>query len=278
MQEQYFSSLPFETLRFDDIRKSCTDWPDTVLDYGCGTVYQNLEIRPASQIQDQRIQLDHLEPQAEPHQYDTSVTRRFTDRTPIHDLDMSGIPEHDGLHLRISVAASPQVLAVDEIEDILNRLCAEVQALNEALQQPIPSSISVENRIYILGVGNLGKFVAHALRRQHPSLPITLLFHRNELLSKWDEAGRTIGCIMDGVFLETKGFDVELLSMSTQDGAQMLNSPIKHLIVATKTYTTASAISLVKHRLESTSNILFLQNGKGRTTYNYYINAKHLAD
>jgi hypothetical protein len=144
VRDQYFSSLPLETLGFDDIKKHCTDWPDTVLDYGCGTVYQNFEMRPESQIIDQRIRLNHLKPQAapipEPHQHDTSLTRQFTGRTPIHDIDMSGVSEPDGLHLRVSVGANPRVIDVAKAEGTLHELCEEIQALNATLQQPVPHS------------------------------------------------------------------------------------------------------------------------------------------
>ena len=143
------------------------------------------------------------------------------------------------------------------------------------------SDISRESPIYVLGVGNLGKFVAHALKKHHPWLHISLLLHRSGLLSEWEAAGRAIECVTDGISDKRTGFDVELLSFSAgENDVQMPNTPIKHLIVATKAYMATSAVSLVKHRLRSTSSILFLQNGMGNiplcswcnclTEYRYY--------
>ncbi|KAH9862937.1 hypothetical protein J1614_010750, partial [Plenodomus biglobosus] len=121
-----------------------------------------------------------------------------------------------------------------------------------------------KDRIYVLGVGNIGKFVAHALRKQHPWLPISLLFHRPDLIDDWDAAEETIVCITNGCSDKRAGFNVEIISSSTNPNcSQALGNPIKHLIVATKTHFTIHALSLVKHRLQSSSSILFLQNGIG---------------
>ncbi|EUC27239.1 hypothetical protein COCCADRAFT_41970 [Bipolaris zeicola 26-R-13] len=113
-----------------------------------------------------------------------------------------------------------------------------------------------KSRVYILGVGNIGKFFAYALRKQHPGLPISLLFHRPSLIGDWDASGRTIECVTDAVSDKRTGFDVEIVSST---------DPIDNLIVATKTTVTACALGSVKHRLRKSSNILFLQNGIGTT-------------
>ncbi|KAK4457589.1 ketopantoate reductase PanE/ApbA C terminal-domain-containing protein [Cladorrhinum samala] len=126
-----------------------------------------------------------------------------------------------------------------------------------------------ENTIHILGLGNIGKYVAHALRKHNPDLPITLLFHKRVMLGAWQKEGQTITSIRQSPQLDERngqgGFNIELLgnlpkgakSESTSQG------PIRNLIVATKSYRTATAIKPLKHRLDKDSNILFLQNGMG---------------
>jgi 2-dehydropantoate 2-reductase len=115
--------------------------------------------------------------------------------------------------------------------------------------------------IYILGIGNLGKLVAHSLRKQSPTTPVTLLLHRESLLSDWAAAGQTIECrTPNGPPDRRNGFSVEPLSGQAQKSA---HGPIRNLIVATKTYMTAAALAPIKHRLGRDSNVLFLQNGMG---------------
>lgn len=119
-----------------------------------------------------------------------------------------------------------------------------------------------DEAIYVLGIGNLGKYVAHSLMKQ-ASVPVTLLFHRPSLASQWQSAGSAIQCITDGVVDKTSGFGVEVLSPPSSPASP--NAPtIKYLILATKTYMTAAALELVKARLNSASSVLFLQNGMGR--------------
>ncbi|CAG9981749.1 unnamed protein product [Clonostachys byssicola] len=71
--------------------------------------------------------------------------------------------------------------------------------------------------------------------------------------------GRAIECIKNGKSVKATDFEVELLS-------QELQTPIRNLTVATKTYSVVSAVDMVKHRLGSKSTILFLKNGKGDDT------------
>lgn len=123
----------------------------------------------------------------------------------------------------------------------------------------------LDDAIYVLGVGNLGKYVAHSLMKQD-SGPVTLLFHRSSLEDQWWSAGSGIECITNGVPDTRSGFRVEVLPLLIQSPLKYSNKqyalePIKYLIVATKTYMTAGALELVKDRLNSETSILFLQNG-----------------
>ncbi|KAI0543201.1 hypothetical protein GGR58DRAFT_519334 [Xylaria digitata] len=278
VQDQYINSIPFETLGFDEIKENCTSWPDAITNYSCCVAYQNFDSHPQSQMQGQRVQMGVL-PQAD----------NVVEQGSIHDLVIIGDIDIKESCLHITIFASRRVCDEERrVQSMLEELCERIQTLNSALLDPrtelasqqFPLASPVEtletatngftrdvgspSRIYILGVGNLGKYVAHTLRKQHPRLPITLLFHRAELASQWDAAGRAITQVVEGMSDKRTGFDVEFLFDSADHKSPRVpEAPIKHIIVATKTYMTASAIDLVKGRLGNNSSILFLQNGMG---------------
>ncbi|KAI1181191.1 non-ribosomal peptide synthetase [Nemania sp. FL0916] len=280
MQDQYLNSLPFETLGLEELKKNCTNWPETTKKFGCCTVYQNFDFHPESEMQEQRVQIGVL-----------SRDEKFANEASTHDLVIAGEPEPEGPYMHVTIIANRKVCDDKRVKRMVEELCENIQALNLALREPhtngtkLPSektslvpSIKMANmikngavrdmmshgRIYVLGIGNLGKFVAHALRKQHPHLPITLLFHRADLIAEWEAAGKAITCITNDTPDVRTDFDIEVLSDPTDiNSSPMSQALIKHLIVATKTYMTAPALGLVKDRLGSSSNVLFLQNGMG---------------
>ena len=69
----------------------------------------------------------------------------------------------------------------------------------------------IQRRIYILGAGNLGKFVAHALAGIPNPPPMTLLFRRPGSLTNWQEQGSSIRVTTDGMVETRQGFEVELV-------------------------------------------------------------------
>lgn len=154
----------------------------------------------------------------------------------------------------------------------------------------------MEKGIHILGVGNLGKYVAFALRQHQQNLqnqfgaefyrpsvnpPPALIFHREDLVSSWHKAERCISRIATtdegDTKLETASrFRVELLQLSLTGNLENREAyrgvttksrvPISHLIVATKAHVTVAALAEVRLRLGPHSHILFLQNGMGMST------------
>jgi 2-dehydropantoate 2-reductase len=112
-----------------------------------------------------------------------------------------------------------------------------------------------QHPIHILGIGNLGKLVAHSLRKSHPERPITLLFHRPDLVEEWNKAGQCIEVVRDGVHDRQGGFGYETISKEQRE--------IKNLVVATKTYATVQALAPLRTRVVPSSTLLFLQNGIG---------------
>lgn len=115
--------------------------------------------------------------------------------------------------------------------------------------------------IHVLGIGNLGKLLAHSLRKRHPDIPITLLFHRPSLVDEWEKAGRSIKITRSGETDSQSGFQIEKISNDGDgDGGKGM---IENLIVATKTHSTVKALRPLKERLGPSSTMLFLQNGIG---------------
>ena len=146
------------------------------------------------------------------------------------------------------------------------RLEISVNVCNSTRAFSISNAVKMKEsgRIYILGVGNIGRLFAHALAKEENPPPITLLLHRASLLEEWAKAGKSIQITTNGVIDRSSRYDVEVIPFT---GQQKIKRPIKNLIVATKTIHTLSALSFLKDRLSSPlrarTNILFAQNGMG---------------
>ncbi|KAI9733378.1 MAG: hypothetical protein M1834_003462 [Cirrosporium novae-zelandiae] len=151
----------------------------------------------------------------------------------------------------------------------------------------------VPRRIHILGIGNVGTFVAHALAGIPNRPPITLLLHRQVSLHQWNQSNQSLELVTRGLSEFRSGFEVELNEWrDTEDrspeniaqndiweykdsnsdadtiGLSELNlndkqEPIYNLIVAVSTPFTVRALRPYKDRLGPQSTILFLQNGMG---------------
>lgn len=144
----------------------------------------------------------------------------------------------------------------------------------------------LDRRVHILGVGNVGSFIAHAIRGITNPPPVTLLFPRWERLNEWKESQQRLSLVTEGDTEVRDGYDAELaiprvrfhgkevgLSNSkansntnpqepqTLDGES--TEPISSLIVCSKAPVVLQGLSAVKHRLHKDSVVLFLQNGMG---------------
>lgn len=132
-------------------------------------------------------------------------------------------------------------------------------------------------RIHVLGMGNVGKFMAHSLRGITPNPPpVTLIFHKREYLKEWEQSLKRLHVITDGDSEYHDGFDVELsyptiryMGKEIEDLPRLpawdgqSEEPIDSLIVCTKATQVLQSLSPIKHRLHPESVILFLQNGMG---------------
>ncbi|PWY79437.1 2-dehydropantoate 2-reductase [Aspergillus sclerotioniger CBS 115572] len=148
----------------------------------------------------------------------------------------------------------------------------------------------LSGRIHILGLGNVGTFVAHSLMSRPSPPPVTLLLHNPDLYSSWLAKKRCLALNSNGLDDIKTGFDVNVLSGKSwhsfpywdQNGedAQPIaetegdveeflaesaedDERIECLVVAVKAPVTAMALESVSHRLTPDSTVLLLQNGMG---------------
>lgn len=115
----------------------------------------------------------------------------------------------------------------------------------------------------MLGIGNIGKLIAHSLARKPNPPSITVLFHRPELASMFEKAAQSIEIISGGSSNKQSSFRSEIISNDYNDPEAGVE-PIRNIIVATKANHTISALGGVKRRLDRQSTVLFTQNGMGR--------------
>jgi 2-dehydropantoate 2-reductase len=130
--------------------------------------------------------------------------------------------------------------------------------------RPVPlTSRSPSAGVHILGLGSLGKLVAHSLRTAYPSLPITVVFRRWAPAVEFERAGSRIrlrrGGGADGEVDVRGGFEYEVL----EEPRKVARLDVRNLVVATKTYDTRGAVAPFVGRLSPASSVLFLQNGLG---------------
>ncbi|KAL8759547.1 MAG: hypothetical protein Q9199_000669 [Rusavskia elegans] len=137
-------------------------------------------------------------------------------------------------------------------------------------------TLKAPRRIYILGPGSIGGFVAHSLASLPDPPPITLLLYSQKQLSDWYDRGHSIKLTTHGLVDTKLGFGVESVRRpaattehsSTDDLPPLPSDPseepmILNLIVSVKAYNTVDALNRVAHRLRPESSILFIQNGMG---------------
>lgn len=87
----------------------------------------------------------------------------------------------------------------------------------------------VPRRIHILGMGSIGKLVAHSLRGVADPPPVTLMLHKYRQLYAWEEGKQEITIQDDGHAVSRGGFDVELLPPGRREhGVEVLGAPSVH--------------------------------------------------
>lgn len=124
-------------------------------------------------------------------------------------------------------------------------------------------------RIYILGVGNIGRLYAMCLSKLADSPPITLVVHRRELLERW-AASPGVELTRHGQVHRNAAFDIEwwtdVAPPNSPCGAPVAaevaaGKYINNLIVATKAGDAIPQVERVRRYLAIRSTVAFAQNG-----------------
>lgn len=130
-----------------------------------------------------------------------------------------------------------------------------------ATPNDVASIGEASERIYVLGVGNLGRLLATSLSEVPTKPPITLVVHRKSLLEHWDLAPG-IEMIRNGKMDRFTDFDVEWWTGERpQSGPVQELTPIDNLIIATKAADVMPQIDRLRRYLHDASTVAFLQNG-----------------
>ncbi|KAI1871445.1 uncharacterized protein JN550_004439 [Neoarthrinium moseri] len=119
-------------------------------------------------------------------------------------------------------------------------------------------------RIYILGIGNLGRLFASSLARLPKKPPITLVVHRKSLLEQW-ASSPGIEITRHGKVERTSDFDVEWWTHEKPPAGPILEptsgAGITNLIVATKASDALPQVDRLRGYLGRDSTVTFVQNG-----------------
>ncbi|KAF5627285.1 enniatin synthase [Fusarium tjaetaba] len=122
MQDQYLRSLPFETLGFEDIKRNCTDWPDSTTNFACCVTYHNFEYHPESEVDQQRVEMGVLSKHVE-----------LRKDEPLYDLAIAGEVEPDGISLKVTIIARAHLFEEERVQYFLEEVCNTFQTLNLSL-------------------------------------------------------------------------------------------------------------------------------------------------
>ncbi|CAH0044039.1 unnamed protein product [Clonostachys solani] len=136
----------------------------------------------------------------------------------------------------------------------------------------------LDRRVFILGVGNLGRLYASYLSKLADPPPITLVLHRRELLEQW-HAGQGIEITRSGATDRNKDFDVqywtespppdhgaahEILTPSPGSPSSSPRRTIGNIIVATKASAALPQADRLRRYLDGSSTVAFAQNGMSK--------------
>lgn len=125
----------------------------------------------------------------------------------------------------------------------------------------------LDRRIYVMGVGNLGRLFASSLAQSSNPPPITLVVHRRELLTEWTNS-KGIEILRDGVLDSQKNFDIEWWTDTQPDHGPIREvsdgKKIRNLIVTTKATAALPQVDRVRRYLDQNSTVAFAQNGMSK--------------
>lgn len=139
-------------------------------------------------------------------------------------------------------------------------------ASNDNANQPI--SDDLDGRIFVLGVGNLGRLYASCLSMHSPRLPITLVVHRKELLSQWIQGPGIEIMRLGQVYGGKDEFQIEWWTEEAPSHGPVREvanaNQIRNLLVTTKAAAAMPETDRLRRYLDSSSSVAFVQNGMSK--------------
>ncbi|KAL2202684.1 ketoisovalerate reductase [Sarocladium strictum] len=125
----------------------------------------------------------------------------------------------------------------------------------------------LDRRIFILGIGNMGRLYASYLSKIPERPPITLVVHRRELLQQWED-GNGIEFTRSDTVEANKSFDVEWWTDSRPDLGPVQEvaggQHIKNLLITTKASVALPEADKLRVYLNETSTVAFAHNGMSK--------------
>lgn len=136
---------------------------------------------------------------------------------------------------------------------------------NGQFQSATPKDL--QRRIFILGIGNLGRLYANSLGKLGEEVPVTLVLHRKSLLEHWvSEPG--IELTRHGVTEKISSFDVEWWTEEAPAHGPVREvcggHKIANLLVATKAPDALPQVDRLRRYLDWDSTVGFVQNGMNK--------------
>ncbi|PTB66538.1 6-phosphogluconate dehydrogenase C-terminal domain-like protein [Trichoderma citrinoviride] len=146
-----------------------------------------------------------------------------------------------------------------------------IRSSTETKESPSPDSADsadLNRRIFILGIGNLGRLYASCLSMHTPRPPITLVVHKQELLSQWIQ-GPGLEITRSGRLYRGKDeFQIEWWTEQAPIYGPVREiargTKVRNLIVATKAAAAMREADRLRRYLDSSSSVAFLQNGMSK--------------
>ena len=136
---------------------------------------------------------------------------------------------------------------------------------NGKYQSATPKDL--QKRIFILGLGNLGRFYANSLAKLGEQVPVTLVFHRKSLPEHWvSEPGIELTRL--GITEKISSFDVEWWTEEAPTHGPVKEvcdgDKIANILVATKAPDALPQVDRLRRYLDENSTVGFVQNGMNK--------------
>lgn len=135
-----------------------------------------------------------------------------------------------------------------------------IRPLSTGMANTTTAPETTGTQLHIIGLGNVSKLIAHSLMTSQSPPTITMVFRSKDRLHDFTKAGLSITLYRrENGETTAEGFH----GVST-DSLKANHKRIQTLIVGTKAYDALAAIRDVVFRLDSDSEVIFIQNGMGK--------------